>query len=795
MRIDRVDVDGYRSLAGGFQFPARGLGLWACPNEGGKSALSRAICAALYGAPALANGAAAERSSRVVLRLTRDDGQALTITRDLNTGTVQVTDAGGNDVTAEYHDPDSGVEPGEKLLGFTRSQFETTALLRFDDLRDTIGNRALKMLLDHGRGRRPEPMPGSAPEGSASTSPDPASPESASPGGDLHIIHSGSDELAYVTGLDPEEQPEREPLEDPDEPGITAVDRLRRLKAHLAAFESEMEAKQSELQTRSSQLDEIRSEADRLSMLTGAEPQDVEKLGQLLDVIRRTDKRRDKIRIEERKYRRSLEGREDSAERLEELEGMFGRLDPSDEKFLETFRKGEMIRRGNLTIVRSESRLDESKIEEIVRARRDAARMAGVPLVFSILGLFASLAFRMFPVLPFSPQVFLGVGLAGAAAGAFLLYRARSLREEERLLLVETSERKRAQLDEIEREDREESERLRELMAERGIETVERILDLYEEWTDHEEEFHKLGKFAKRVEEVDRELAVIREKLGSFTALGGEESGRDPADVGLDELEAIHRDYTRFFEIQEEVRDAEMRVTQVETELAITEEEMAPVRDRLHSMLTEAGIEVDRDFDEAVELFKLRVEDGDVSDDAGREERPRRIEEPESSPPELPEWSPAISARMEAILRRFLPEVRDVEVDASLIPSLRMDARGPRLVPRDLEQRLSSGSLDQLCLALRLAIVETLSSSGERAPLLLDDPLLRSDDSRHDRALDFLVGDACERNQIVLMTAQEVRSRWFLHQFPRHQGRIAMIVGNAPGTSSPSSSPSVSSPS
>jgi uncharacterized protein YhaN len=101
--------------------------------------------------------------------------------------------------------------------------------------------------------------------------------------------------------------------------------------------------------------------------------------------------------------------------------------------------------------------------------------------------------------------------------------------------------------------------------------------------------------------------------------------------------------------------------------------------------------------------------------------------------------------------------------------------------------------VDQVCLALRLAIVETPSPSGETVPTFLDDPLVRADDARHDCALRFLVEDASERGQILLMTAHEVRVKWFLHQFPQLRDRVTSIA--PPPAPRRSSSAAVAAPS
>ena len=62
----------------------------------------------------------------------------------------------------------------------------------------------------------------------------------------------------------------------------------------------------------------------------------------------------------------------------------------------------------------------------------------------------------------------------------------------------------------------------------------------------------------------------------------------------------------------------------------------------------------------------------------------------------------------------------------------------------------SEGTLDQLYLALRLAVAEALAP---RAPLILDDALVRFDDTRLKAALEILQEEA-ETKQVLLFTCQ-----------------------------------------
>ena len=63
----------------------------------------------------------------------------------------------------------------------------------------------------------------------------------------------------------------------------------------------------------------------------------------------------------------------------------------------------------------------------------------------------------------------------------------------------------------------------------------------------------------------------------------------------------------------------------------------------------------------------------------------------------------------------------------------------------------SDGTVDQLYLALRLAVAEELTPD---APLILDDALVRFDDTRMKSALEIM-RTAAERKQVILFTCQK----------------------------------------
>ena len=70
-------------------------------------------------------------------------------------------------------------------------------------------------------------------------------------------------------------------------------------------------------------------------------------------------------------------------------------------------------------------------------------------------------------------------------------------------------------------------------------------------------------------------------------------------------------------------------------------------------------------------------------------------------------------------------------------------------------QYLSGGTIDQIYLALRLAISDRLSSIENRMPLLLDDVLLQYDDSRAEAAIRYLMEKSrTEAQQMLFFTCQ-----------------------------------------
>jgi uncharacterized protein YhaN len=70
------------------------------------------------------------------------------------------------------------------------------------------------------------------------------------------------------------------------------------------------------------------------------------------------------------------------------------------------------------------------------------------------------------------------------------------------------------------------------------------------------------------------------------------------------------------------------------------------------------------------------------------------------------------------------------------------------------ERSLSKGTVDQIYLALRLSLVQSMSDNGESIPMLLDDPFANYDDVRLMQTMKILV-DIAQNNQVLLFTCRE----------------------------------------
>lgn len=156
----------------------------------------------------------------------------------------------------------------------------------------------------------------------------------------------------------------------------------------------------------------------------------------------------------------------------------------------------------------------------------------------------------------------------------------------------------------------------------------------------------------------------------------------------------------------------------------------------------------------------------------GTEDAPQRIARKQEQLHQLQGEYDSLALALDALRsanttlqNRFSPELgrRAAEIFADMTGSpwshilldreFRLSAEAGSDPTRRSVQLLSSGTADQLYLAVRLAICEMVLPAEQNAPLILDDALLTFDDERLHKTLDYLVRLG-EQRQILLFSCQ-----------------------------------------
>jgi len=147
MKLVRLRADAFGVLRGEWRFDDARLNLVVDENERGKTSLLHAVVAALYGLDDRRSDGAMSAIERwrpwdggpytVELEM-ESDGDAYTIRRDFAAGTLEVTDAHGHDVTAEFGAGRDDVPVGRALLGLDADEFTKCAFWKQGELADVV---------------------------------------------------------------------------------------------------------------------------------------------------------------------------------------------------------------------------------------------------------------------------------------------------------------------------------------------------------------------------------------------------------------------------------------------------------------------------------------------------------------------------------------------------------------------------------------------------------------------------------------------------------------------------------
>jgi hypothetical protein len=496
----------------------------------------------------------------------------------------------------------------------------------------------------------------------------------------------------------------------------------------------------------------------------------MEKLAALLEELRKAGEKKERIRRDEERCHREWKERNITSQRMAQLQATFGTLQETEEAFLERFRQGDTLQRGHQALVKSESRFDETRLNEITRARKDGARFAVWPFALSAVWILATVILRFVHVPVVLPLISLFLAILTAGIGAKIFWGAKTLREGERKEIQRQLDLKLAQLDELEKEQRYASGRLAIMSDTFKTKSSAEALELFEEWRKLRPEYITAEGFKRDGEEAEREIAGLLEKLEAFAASDSSKAG------ALTDWQSLLHDFERYFEAQKEWSWSKDTIAKSETDLSTMDRERIALRDSIQDVLESCGIDSTKGFAEGIDRLAAR----DFSEDA--EVLSFRRDPAFGFPGDEPDledalWQLPLASRVQEIARRFVPHIHDVEVDAQLRLSLRLAPGGPRLQGPALRRAVSPATIDQLGFALRLAIAERVQDLGERFPVILDDPLVRADDARYDRAVQFLVEDFSRRCQTHLLTCHEMRTRWFLQQHPNLRGQVNWLPG------------------
>jgi len=151
-------------------------------------------------------------------------------------------------------------------------------------------------------------------------------------------------------------------------------------------------------------------------------------------------------------------------------------------------------------------------------------------------------------------------------------------------------------------------------------------------------------------------------------------------------------------------------------------------------------------------------------------------------------WSVELNERVNALLRRWAPSLRDLRFDEDLVFRVRRAADDAEVAHPDAPHAgvgLSAGQRDQLYLAVRLGVAEFISGTDAALPLILDDPFVHFDDDRFAAAMRFLGERARAGIQIILLTCHRARFEWLRARDPAwFDAHIALLQmpGASPAT-------------
>lgn len=139
------------------------------------------------------------------------------------------------------------------------------------------------------------------------------------------------------------------------------------------------------------------------------------------------------------------------------------------------------------------------------------------------------------------------------------------------------------------------------------------------------------------------------------------------------------------------------------------------------------------------------------------------------------DWARRLNQSSGGILSAFGGEHTELRFGEQLDFMLRDRGTGQEWSRADVERRLSAGARDQIYLAIRFALAAYFSPNPcDPLPLILDDPLTTSDDSRFAAVMAYLL-EQSETRQVIVLTCHEQRHRLWLDTVPGAASRVQVL--------------------
>ncbi len=814
MRIDALRIQGFGRLADEeFVFPSGKVALIVDNNETGKSTLAAALLYGLCDLPP-AKGAGPKgglRADKVYrpwnggqfglqLDITAS-GRELTITRDFETKTSTITDRRtGKDVTSEFS---FGSDLASHFLGLPRDDFERIAFVRGKDahkfeasagMRSRLSSivedspsgaeealqalQSVKVRLDAGGELKPESALSRLTNAIADNERKIAKLE-----GDLA---SGE----YQALLDMRSKLEKLDSEITDLACEKASARLRELQDKLASADSNAN-ELAQLEEEAASLDQRRHE-----YAVAPHDSDLQEiavaLSEAANALVSAQKLQGQVSTQEDRFR--SEGIDVSA--TVQFTEKMAALNAEDAAFLTQLNAYRIS--ANAKAVESDAAANSarSKLETLQSGRKAASRtgkglavagglaavVVGVLFAVGQLGSIATLTVGMIAVLAV---------LAGVVWSMLAQSKGSDEVAQFAIELKTAEEKAQAARDEIKVSE----DRLARMAVAMGYSDAASLNTDLDRWDRARDRIKPLlDARDSMARENSAALSAENRARSLFTRLGLDATNytRQDLERKRDELSAYLKIIARLVQLREErIPEAKGRVISGE-DAKKTRDEIAQIASNYGDNLSEPSHTVA----EAEQLARsLSEERKRLSDDAGkletsiaaeveayRREYPGLLEETarlkrkeasirqfdsaaklaaetlkEVSEESRRKWADALNSGSTAILQRFCPAYDTFLFDDNLDFTVRSIESGKQLQKAEIDNCLSTGAKDQLYIAFKLACCDELSRDQESLPVILDDPLIASDDTRFADALDYILSDYATRHQVIILTCHRAR--------------------------------------